>query len=74
MSDGDEPRVFDTLRRSGMGESDLLVLAHRVLAGRVQYGVLDLKTDKRNFRHEEHMEALDGAFYAACEELRTGDV
>lgn len=66
MMDGDEPLIFARLQKNGMSAEDLLHLAHRVLAGRVQYGKLNLETDRRDWAYEAKCEELDRVWYEAC--------
>ena len=48
----------------------LLLLATRVRAGRAEYGRLDVRRDRRNFRHETLEELVDGLFYLSAGLLR----
>jgi hypothetical protein len=53
MQNSDEQRVLDLIQA-------------RMLAGRRQYGPLDLATDGRDFRVETLEELLDAIVYLAC--------
>jgi len=48
----------------------LQTIAERMVAGRRQYGRLEIATDDRDFRQEFAEEMLDGAVYAAIETIR----
>jgi hypothetical protein len=55
----------------GLGdESDeaevLALLSERLLAGRAQYGLLQLSSDRRDFRREAMFELVDGCAYLAA--------
>lgn len=52
-----------------LGQDELAVLiavAKRLVAGRHDYGELDLAADERDWTAEAADEALDGAIYLAC--------
>jgi hypothetical protein len=48
----------------------VLLVAQRLAVGRKAYGPLDIKGDRRDWRHEASEEALDCAVYLAAETLR----
>jgi len=48
----------------------LLWIANRLLAGQRGYGVLDIATDRRDWRKERGEEYCDALVYTACEELK----
>ena len=48
----------------------VLLVARRLAMGRKAYGPLDIRGDRRNWRHEASEEALDCAVYLAAETLR----
>jgi hypothetical protein len=50
----------------------LLAIARRLAVGRVQYGALDIRGDRRDWRKEAMEEACDLSVYMACELLRKG--
>lgn len=66
---------LDTLREiaeqlSPDARSVLLLIARRMQKGQEQYGWLDLKNDKRNWRQEIREELLDALVYDAMEEVQ----
>lgn len=64
-------RLFTAL--ADLDCDELLVIAtiaERAGMGSVQYGSLNLATDKRNFRKETAEELVDACFYSTCELIR----
>ncbi len=48
----------------------LYAIARRVRGGQRTYGLLNIATDKRDWRQEEHEEHLDATVYAAIRTLK----
>jgi hypothetical protein len=58
---------------AALGDDEVRVVAlvaKRLAIGRKCYGPLDIKGDRRDWRHEASEELLDGCVYLAAETLR----
>lgn len=66
----DTSNIRDTWAQLGALEKQVLcVLADRLLKGQAQYGALNLRDDKRDWRKERAEELADAMIYDAIEEV-----
>lgn len=62
--------ILGTWGKLGLQEKRVLhLLAQRLLKGQQQYGQLDLRTDKRDWKREKSEELADAMIYDAIEEV-----
>lgn len=65
-----ERALLDATARLNVDEHEVIVrVAQRLELGRQRYASLNLATDKRNWRKEQHEELLDMLVYSAAREL-----